>query len=71
LSRCRVDGSRWSFIQKIYRGDDAEAAKITVDGAWIDMEKRKLTVPPKDFNRRFLEQLPKTENFSLEPASGV
>jgi acyl-CoA thioester hydrolase len=71
LSKCREDGSRWSFIQKIYRGDDVEAAKITVDGAWIDTEKRKLTAPPKDFNQRFLEYLPRTENFSLEPVSGL
>lgn len=68
LSKCREDGSRWSFVQKIYRGDDVAAAKITVDGAWIDLEKRKLTAPPAEFNNLFLN-LPRTEHFVLEPGS--
>lgn len=66
LSKCRKDGSRWSFVQCIYRGDDVLAAEVTVEGAWIDMDKRKLTFPPKDFNQRFLDELPKTEHFILE-----
>jgi acyl-CoA thioester hydrolase len=69
LSKCRTDGSRWSFVQKIYRGDGVEAAKVSVDGAWIDMEKRKLTAPPASFKERFLAELPKTENFILEALS--
>jgi len=66
LSKCRADGSRWSFVQEIYRSDEVLAARISVDGAWIDMEQRKLTAPPADFNRRFLESLPRTEDFVLE-----
>lgn len=71
LTKCREDGSRWSFEQKIYRGDGAEAAKVTVDGAWIDMVKRKLTVPPEEFVQRFLNDLPKAKNFILESVAGV
>jgi acyl-CoA thioester hydrolase len=67
LSKCRTDGSRWSFIQEIYNQDHVLAAKINVDGAWIDMKARKLTAPPADFNEKFLTQLPKAENFILEP----
>lgn len=67
LRKCREDGSRWSFVQEIFRSDDVVAARITVDGAWIDMVKRKLTAPPEAFNRRFLEDLPKTADFVLEP----
>lgn len=66
LSKCREDGSRWSFRQEVYRNDDVLAARINVDGAWIDMLKRKLTVPPADFNRRLLDDLPKTADFILE-----
>lgn len=67
LSRCRKDGSRWSFVQEIFREDDTVAARITVDGAWIDMIKRKLTAPPDSFRERFLNQLPRTADFVLEP----
>lgn len=67
LSKCREDGSRWSFVQEIFRGDDVLAAKINVDGAWIDMVKRKLTAPPEVFRERFLASLPRTDDFVLEP----
>lgn len=67
LSKCREDGSRWSFVQEIFREDGAMAAKITVDGAWIDMLKRKLTAPPEAFREQFLSRLPRTEDFVLEP----
>jgi len=67
VSKCRTDGSRWSFRQKIYRDDDVQAAQINVDGAWIDMNTRKLTGLPEDIVTRFLT-LPRTEDFVLEPA---
>lgn len=66
LTKCRVDGSRWSFTQEVFREDNVLAAKVNVDGAWIDMQQRKLTAPPKEFNERFLEQLPKADGFVLE-----
>ena len=67
LRKCREDGSRWSFVQEIFREDGVMAAKVTVDGAWIDMLKRKLTAPPETFRQQFLERLPRTEDFVLEP----
>jgi acyl-CoA thioester hydrolase len=67
LSQCRTDGSRWSFVQKIYNQDEVLAARVNVDGAWIDMKIRKLTAPPAGFNEKFLSELPKTENFIVEP----
>ncbi len=67
LSRCREDGSRWSFVQEIFREDGVMAARITVDGAWIDMVKRKLTAPPEAFREQFLGRLPRTEDFILDP----
>lgn len=66
LTKCRVDGSRWSFTQEIFREDNVLAARVNVDGAWIDMQQRKLTAPPKEFNERFLDELPKADGFVLE-----
>ncbi len=67
LSKCRADGSRWSFIQEIVRSDDVIAARILVDGAWIDMIKRKLVAPPAEIAAKFLESVPRSADFVLEP----
>jgi len=66
LKKCRIDGSRWSFMQELFRGDHILAARIFTDGAWIDMHSRKLTSPPDSFTERFLSELPRTEDFILE-----
>jgi len=54
---------RWRFIHQIFNAEGKLAAEIKVYGAWIDLIKRKLTVPPADFVKIF-EDLPKTENFN-------
>ncbi len=66
LSRCRKDGSRWAFRHEIYRGDGVQAAVINVDGAWVDMTKRKLTALPEEWASKFLH-IPKTDDFIDEP----
>lgn len=65
LSKSRKDGSRWSFRQAIYRSDGKQAAQITVDGAWIDMVKRKLVPLPEEWAAKFMN-IPKSEDFILE-----
>jgi acyl-CoA thioester hydrolase len=65
LSKGRKDGSRWSFVQKICRSDDVEAAIIHTDGAWIDRTTRKLVALPADWAEKFM-QIPKSENFTWE-----
>lgn len=68
LTRMRSDGSRWSFTQEIFRGDGVKAAIIHVDGAWMDVEKRKLTGLPETLLAAF-ESVPKREGFVPENAS--
>ena len=66
LTKCRKDGSRWSFRQEMYRGDGIQAALINVDGAWIDTIKRKLVGLPEEWASKFLD-IPKSDDFVLEP----
>ena len=66
LTKCRPDGSRWSFRQEMYRSDGIQAAVINVDGAWIDTVKRKLVGLPEDWASKFLD-IPKSDDFVLEP----
>ncbi len=42
------DGSRWTIEHTIYKEDGRPAATVTVDGAWLDLDRRKLTVPPAE-----------------------
>ncbi len=65
LTKCRIDGSRWSFKQIVFKEDGTEAAIINVDGAWIDITKRKLTGLPKDLADAFIS-IPKSTDFILE-----
>ncbi len=41
-----ADGSRWTIVHTIYNAAGRVAATVTVDGAWLDLDRRKLTVPP-------------------------
>ncbi len=65
LLKARSDGSRWSFIHDMYRHDGIKAATVIVHGAWLDLEKRKLAIPPAEIAEHFLN-MPKAEEFELE-----
>lgn len=65
MTRCRKDGSRWSFSQEIFRADGVKAAQIHVQGAWVDMEKRKLRGLPELWAEAFMH-IPKSIDFILE-----
>ena len=42
------DGSRWTIEHTISKADGRVAAIITVDGAWLNLDQRKLAVPPAE-----------------------
>lgn len=48
-----TDGTRWTVLHALYKADGRVAATVTVDGAWLDLERRKLTVPPADLVAAF------------------
>lgn len=58
------DYSRWSFRHEIMKDGSIVAAVITVDGAWIDTQKRKLAIPPAIVRDAF-DQLPKAVAFEM------
>lgn len=55
LIRAKKDYSRWAIRHTIVKNGDTVAAILTVEGAWIDVAKRKLTIPPKEVSDAFLE----------------
>lgn len=48
VPEARPDMSRWTIRHHIYKQDKILAAIITLEGAWMDLEKRKLTIPPPE-----------------------
>ncbi|MDZ7807546.1 MAG: thioesterase family protein [Gracilimonas sp.] len=67
LTTMRRDGSRWSFLHEIFKeGEDGiKAAQITVDGAWLNLNSRKLGSIPE--LQEVMNRFPKTENFEWMP----
>jgi acyl-CoA thioester hydrolase len=65
-SGIRKDGTRWTMVHQIFREDNVKAAVITVEGAWMNLKLRKLTVPPKEL-MDVIEHMPKTDDFQWIP----
>ena len=66
ITKSRRDGSRWTISHELYRGDGVKAAKVVADGAWIDMEKRKLVILPPELSSLFM-RAPKSADYIEEP----
>jgi len=62
LKQCSPTYSRWTMQHEILKNGDTVSAIITVDGAWMDTAKRKLTVPAEIVTPAF-ELLPRADDF--------
>ena len=58
---------RWSMRHKFVKADGGLAATINIDGAWIDLVKRKLTAPG-EFIQSMFEKFPRSEDFQFTGA---
>ncbi len=55
-------GERWKIQHEVFNGKGELSAVISVYGAWLDLVRRKLTVPPERFQVIFSDA-DKTEDF--------
>lgn len=62
------DMERFAFRHRLVKDDGTLCAVITLNGAWIDTIKRKLTTPPQVIASSF-DHLPKAEDFQWIPTS--
>lgn len=62
LLKAKEDFSRWSIQHQFVKNNDQLAAVLTVDGAWMNTELRKLTALP-GHAREVFARMPKAENF--------
>ncbi len=60
------NGERWKIEHRIFNGKGQLSAVINVYGAWLDLEKRKLTLPPEKFKHIF-DKLDKSDDFKQIP----
>lgn len=68
LTRMRKEGDRWTFLHEIYKENEAKAAEIIVDGAWLNINTRKLGVPNSNM-LDVINQFPRTDDFKWIPES--
>jgi len=59
------DYSRWTIRHRLFRDENELAATLTVDGAWIDLDKRKLAIPPPAVQAIY-EKFPRAEEFQWQ-----
>lgn len=62
LLKARADFSRWTIQHQFIKNGDQLAALLTVDGAWMNTELRKLAALPEQA-RPVFEGMPRAENF--------
>ena len=55
LFKAKKDGSRWSIRHEMFKADGVKAAVIIVEGAWIDVLKRKLATLPEELAAHFMQ----------------
>ena len=60
------NNERWKIEHEVFNTEGKLSAVIKVYGAWIDLEKRKLTVPPKEAQHLF-DVAEKSEKFEVIP----
>ena len=66
ITRLRKNGTKWSFRHQIFKENGDLACDIFVDGAWLDLNKRKVTVPPTQLAEVLING-PRTEDFEWIP----
>ena len=66
ISKLRKDGSKWSFRHNIYTETGDLACKIDVDGAWLDLAKRRTTIPPTELSSLLVDSF-KSDDFEWIP----
>ena len=66
ILRATPDFSRWSLRHQFVKADGTLAAVLTIDGAWMDLDKRKLTSPPA-FIQDIFKAFPQPPEFQWLP----
>jgi acyl-CoA thioester hydrolase len=58
------DGSQWRVHQEVRGGAGKQAAILTIDGAWIHLDTRRLVAPPTEL-LEVIRSVPRTPDFEV------
>ena len=64
MVKSTADFSRWSLRHQFIKEDGSVAAIVNIDGAWLDLIKRKLVVP-NEMVQKIFASFPKTSDYEL------
>ena len=62
VTKATPDFARWSIRHQLFKEDGTLAAVLNLDGAWIDIIKRKLATPD-EYVQNIFDDFPKAEDF--------
>jgi len=63
MTKAVKDFSRWSIRHRFYKEEGTLAAILNMDGAWIDLNKRKLAIPD-GYVQTIFNDFPKSSDFT-------
>lgn len=66
LIKATEDFGRWGLRHHFIKADGTVATILNVEGAWMDLIKRKLTIP-NEFIKGIFDGFPKSEDFEWMP----
>lgn len=63
ILKMRPHASRWTILHELIKADGTLCAQITVEGAWMDVVKRRLANPTPQIAIDVLNTFPKAPDF--------
>lgn len=63
MTKFNSENHRFSITHELYNSKDVKCAVVNVDGAWMDLVTRKLTLIPHELIS-LIELIPKSEDFN-------
>ncbi len=64
LKNISANGKKWSMTHEILRDENTLCAIVTIEGAWMNTQLRKIIAPPEIFMIA-LDKMPKTDDFQI------
>ncbi|MCH2045862.1 MAG: thioesterase family protein [Saprospiraceae bacterium] len=65
LERATEDYSHYTIRHTFIKNNKKRAARVVIDGAWMDLQTRQLITPPDLLIKKVLDVMPKTKDFEI------
>lgn len=65
LAKATEDYSHYTIHQNFYKANGKKSARVIIDGAWMDLEARKLISPPSEVIKSVMDIMPRARKFEV------